>query len=41
LTKADIASEATWADALREKSPEGRAATSKWHYVKLDPTTLI
>ena len=37
-TKADIASEATWADALREKSPEGRAATSKWHYVKLDPS---
>ena len=36
-TKTDIASEATWADALREKSPEGRAATAKWHYVKLDP----
>ncbi|MGC2202459.1 MAG: S1/P1 nuclease [Stellaceae bacterium] len=36
-TKTDIASEATWADALREKSPEGRAASSKWHYVKLDP----
>jgi S1/P1 Nuclease len=36
-TKTDIASEATWADALREKSPEGRAATSKWPYVKLDP----
>jgi hypothetical protein len=35
-TKTDIASEATWADALREKSPEGRAATTKWHYVKLD-----
>ena len=35
-TKTDIASEATWADALREKSPEGRTATSKWHYVKLD-----
>jgi len=35
-TKTDIASEATWADALREKSPEGRVATSKWHYVKLD-----
>ena len=29
--------EAIWADALREKSPEGRVATSKWHYVKLDP----
>jgi hypothetical protein len=35
-TKTDIASEATWADALLEKSVEGRAATSKWHYVKLD-----
>lgn len=35
-TKTDIASESAWADALREKSPEGRAATSKWHYVKLD-----
>ena len=37
-TKTDIAGEAIWADALREKSPEGRAATSKWHYVKLDPS---
>jgi hypothetical protein len=36
-TKTDIASEATWADVLLEKSPEGRAATAKWHYVKLDP----
>ena len=36
-TKTDIAGEAIWADALREKSPEGRVATSKWHYVKLDP----
>jgi S1/P1 Nuclease len=36
-TNTDIASEATWADALREKSPEGRATTSRWHYVKLDP----
>src|SRR5215471_12534600 len=36
-TKTDIGSEATWADALREKSPEGRAGTSKWHYVRLDP----
>src|ERR1700751_3740944 len=35
-TKTDIAGEATWADALRDKSPEGRAATTKWHYVKLD-----
>jgi len=36
-TATDIASEATWADALHEKSPEGRMATSMWHYVKLDP----
>jgi hypothetical protein len=36
-TKTDIASEATWADALREKSAEGRIASSKWHYVKLAP----
>ncbi|MBV8131609.1 MAG: hypothetical protein JO282_03725 [Alphaproteobacteria bacterium] len=36
-TKTDIASEATWADVLREKSQEGRFATTKWHYVKLDP----
>jgi hypothetical protein len=36
-TKTDIAGEATWADALREKSVEGRFATTKWHYVKLDP----
>jgi len=36
-TTNDIAGEAVWADALREKSPEGRAGTSKWHYVKLDP----
>jgi len=35
-TKTDIAGEATWADALREKSTEGRFATTKWHYVKLD-----
>jgi nuclease S1 len=35
-TKTDIAGEATWADALMEKSPEGRAATGQWHYVKLD-----
>jgi hypothetical protein len=36
-TKTDIASEATWADVLREKSPEGRIATSNWHNVRLDP----
>jgi hypothetical protein len=37
-TKTDIAGEVTWADVLLEKSPEGRAATAKWHYVKLDAT---
>lgn len=31
LTKNDIASEATWADALREKSQEARSATAAWH----------
>lgn len=36
-TTTDVAGEAIWADALREKSPEGRAATSKWHSAKLDP----
>jgi hypothetical protein len=36
-TTTDIAGESVWADALREKSPEGRAATWKWHSVKLDP----
>ncbi len=36
-TKTDIAGEATWAEALREKSPEGRIATSAWHYARLDP----
>jgi hypothetical protein len=36
-TKTDIAGEATWADVLRDKSPEGRIATSNWHYVRLDP----
>ncbi len=35
-TKTDLAGEATWADALREKSQEGRFATTKWHSVKLD-----
>ncbi len=35
-TKTDIAGEANWAQALRERSPEGRLATSQWHYVKLD-----
>jgi S1/P1 Nuclease len=36
-TKTDIADEATWADALRKQSPEGRVWTSKWPYVKFDP----
>ena len=36
-TKTGIAEEATWADALRDKSQEGRFATTNWHYVKLDP----
>ena len=31
LTKNDIAAEATWADVLRDKSPEARLATSAWH----------
>ena len=35
LTKTDIASEATWADVLREKSPEARTATTGWHYTRL------
>ncbi|MBV8091422.1 MAG: hypothetical protein JO139_17970, partial [Alphaproteobacteria bacterium] len=36
-TRTDVAGEATWADALLEKTTEGRIATTKWHYVKLDP----
>src|SRR5207302_5481583 len=35
LTKTDIASEATWADVLREKSEEARDATSSWHATRL------
>jgi hypothetical protein len=34
-TKTDIASEATWADVLRDKSEEARIATAGWHYVPL------
>lgn len=34
-TKHDIASEATWADVLRDKSEEARLATTEWHYVRL------
>jgi hypothetical protein len=37
LTKNDIASEAIWADVLRDKSPEARFATSQWHVVRLRP----
>lgn len=36
-TKHDIASEATWADVLIEKSPEARTATTAWHFVRLNP----
>jgi hypothetical protein len=37
LTKNDIASEATWADVLRDKSPEARIGTSAWHAVRFNP----
>src|SRR5437762_6522222 len=37
LTKNDIASEAIWADVLRDKSPEARFATSQWHVIRLRP----
>ena len=37
LTKTDIASEATWADVLRDTSQEARSATSNWHTVRLQP----
>ena len=37
LTKNDIASEATWADVLREKSPEARLGTSARHTVHFKP----
>jgi S1/P1 Nuclease len=36
-TRTDLAGESTWADALLEKTTEGRIATFNWHYVKLDP----
>src|SRR5439155_6318133 len=39
LTKNDIASEATWADVLRDKSEEARIATSPWHAVRLSGDT--
>src|SRR6266853_6560710 len=37
LTKNDIASEATWADVLREKSEEARHATGAWHSTRFSP----
>jgi len=37
LTKNDIASQATWADVLRDKSPEARLGTSAWHTVRFKP----
>ncbi|MBV8492462.1 MAG: hypothetical protein JO162_03175, partial [Alphaproteobacteria bacterium] len=37
LTRTDIASEATWADILRDRSQEARFATSNWHAVRLRP----
>jgi hypothetical protein len=39
LTKNDIASEATWADVLRDKSEEARVATAPWHAVRLSGDT--
>jgi hypothetical protein len=37
LTKNDIASEAIWADVLREKSEEARSAMAAWHSARLKP----
>lgn len=37
LTRNDIASEATWADVLRSKSPEARLGTSAWHATRFKP----
>lgn len=37
LTKTDIADEATWPDALREKSEEARDAMALWHATRLKP----
>jgi hypothetical protein len=37
LTKNDIASEATWADVLRDKSEEARSATGAWHSTRFKP----
>jgi S1/P1 Nuclease len=38
FTKNDIASEATWADMLMEKSEEARFATAPWHSARLKAT---
>jgi hypothetical protein len=32
----DIATEATWADVLRENSAKGRELTEQWHFVDID-----
>jgi nuclease S1 len=37
LTKTDIASEATWADALLDKSAEARLGTWNWHATRFKP----
>jgi hypothetical protein len=37
LAKPDIASQATWADLLRDKSEEARIATTAWHSTRLNP----
>jgi len=37
LAKPDIASQAIWADVLREKSEEARGATTPWHSARLKP----
>jgi hypothetical protein len=36
LTAHDIASEATWADVLRDTDRAARASTGTWHYVNLE-----
>jgi hypothetical protein len=35
-TDTDMASEATWADALRANSTQGRTVTADWHFVDID-----
>ena len=37
LTKTDIASQATWADVLIDKSPEARLGTWAWHATRFKP----